>query len=137
MSSLNTKLDADQVLREVYVEAEEALKVTGSISVTPTPGGSTEAEQQVQTAVLQDIETNTSNTNTAIQAVETEIQNLNNKTASALVTEEHDFVEMTYVGLTNDIDTVTYKLGGSGGTTVATLTMGYDGNNRLQTITKS
>jgi len=32
---------------------------------------------------------------------------------------------------------VVYKSGGSGGTTVATLTLGYDGGNNLTSVTKS
>ena len=33
--------------------------------------------------------------------------------------------------------TVTYKSGGAGGTTVATLTLAYDGNGNLISVTKS
>lgn len=143
-----TKLDANQVIKSVFDESQQALRTTAGGGPS---GGATEAEQQAQTAlltdiesnqdsqtaILTDIETNTENTADAVADVETELQAMNNKLASALVTEQHDFIEMTYVGLTTDIDTVTYKLGGAGGTTVATLTMGYDGNNRLATITKS
>lgn len=39
----------------------------------------------------------------------------------------HDYVSVAYVGVTNNIDTVTYKVGGSGGTTVATVTFTYAG----------
>jgi hypothetical protein len=40
---------------------------------------------------------------------------------------QHDYVALTYVGSTNNLDTVTYKEGGSGGQTVATLTFTYVG----------
>lgn len=59
------------------------------------------------------------------------------KTAAGLVPEAFDYQEITYVGATTDIDTVEFRLGGAGGTLVATLTMGYDGSNRLSTVTKT
>lgn len=83
---------------------------------TETSGLATLAEQQAQTTLLSSIDT---------------------KTASALVVEAFDYQAITYVGATTDIDQVIYKSGGAGGTTVATLTMGYDGSNRLTSVTKS
>jgi hypothetical protein len=59
------------------------------------------------------------------------------KTAGAFVPEAFDFSTITYVGTSTDINTVVYKIGGASGTVVATLTMGYDGSNRLSTVTKS
>ena len=46
----------------------------------------------------------------------------------------HDYVGMGYTG--TDLTTVVYKTGGSGGTTVATLTLVYTANV-LQSVTKS
>ena len=53
-----------------------------------------------------------------------------------------DYVSFTYYGSTNNIHVATYKTGGSGGTTVATLTYTYVGggaadNDDIATITKS
>ena len=48
---------------------------------------------------------------------------------------EHDYIDMTYSGA--NLTGVVYKTGGSGGTTVATLTLAYDGSNNLTSITKS
>ncbi len=59
------------------------------------------------------------------------------KTAGSLVPVAFDYQAITYNGVTTDINTVVYKTGGSGGTTVATLTMGYDGSNRLTSVTRS
>ena len=59
------------------------------------------------------------------------------KTAGALVPQAYDYQAITYVGVTTDIDTVVYKTGGAGGTTVATLTMGYDGSSRLTSVTRT
>lgn len=57
------------------------------------------------------------------------------KTASSDVTSAFDYRSFSYVGITQKIDTIVYKSGGSGGTTVATQTFGYDGSDRLTSIT--
>lgn len=54
---------------------------------------------------------------------------------SGLEIPPHDYVGMTYTG--SNLTGVTYKTGGSGGTTVATLTLAYDGNDNLTSVTKS
>ena len=59
---------------------------------------------------------------------------------SGLSIPEHDYIVLTYVAAGNgagEIETVTYKLGGSGGTVVAVLTLTYDASNNLSTVTKS
>ena len=75
--------------------------------------------------------------NTSLGAIETDTLLMRLKTASSLVSEPHDYIALTYVGITTDIATATYKLGGAAGTTVATLTLGYDGSNRLTSVTRS
>ena len=47
----------------------------------------------------------------------------------------HDYVSMSYTG--SNLTGVVYKDGGSGGTTVATLALAYDGSNNLTSVTKS
>lgn len=47
----------------------------------------------------------------------------------------HDYIALTYTGA--NLTGVVYKDGGSGGTTVATLTLAYDGNDNLTSVTKS
>jgi len=47
----------------------------------------------------------------------------------------HDFISLSYTS--TNLTGVTYKTGGSGGTTVATLVLVYDGNNNLTSVTKS
>ena len=52
----------------------------------------------------------------------------------------YDYFIITYVAAgngTGEISTITYKLGGSSGTTVAVLTSTYDANDRLSTCTRS
>ena len=76
-------------------------------------------------------------TEASLAAAAADLAALNARTAGSLVPEEHDYIATTYVGATTDINTVTYKTGGAGGTTVAVLTMGYDGSNRLTSVTRS
>lgn len=59
---------------------------------------------------------------------------LDSKLAGSLVPLAHDEIVTTYVGATTDISTVVYKLAGS---TVATLTLTYDGSNRLIGVVRS
>lgn len=47
----------------------------------------------------------------------------------------HDYIDLSYTG--SNLTSVVYKDGGSGGTTVATLTLAYDGNDNLTSVTKS
>jgi hypothetical protein len=42
---------------------------------------------------------------------------------------------LSYTG--SNLTDVVYKTGGSSGTTVATLTLAYDGNDNLTSVTKS
>ena len=48
---------------------------------------------------------------------------------------EHDYIALSYTS--SNLTGVVYKTGGSGGTTVATLTLAYDGSNNLTSVTKS
>ena len=53
---------------------------------------------------------------------------------SQLVTVEYDYISLSYTG--DNLTTVVYKTGGSGGATVATLTLAYTGSV-LDSVTKS
>lgn len=55
--------------------------------------------------------------------------------ANKLVPEEYDYIELGYTGTV--LSTVTYKTGGSGGTTVALVTLTYDSNGNLETVTRT
>jgi hypothetical protein len=52
-----------------------------------------------------------------------------------LLVPAHDYVSLSYTG--TNVTGITYKEGGSGGITVATLALTYDGSNNLLTITRS
>lgn len=59
---------------------------------------------------------------------------------AGLVTASYDYIALTYVAEGNgigEIGTVVYKTGGSGGTTVATLTLAYNVSNEISSITKT
>ncbi len=52
----------------------------------------------------------------------------------------YDYIALTYVATgngTGEIETVVYKTGGSGGTTVATLTIAYNSDNKISSVTKT
>jgi len=58
----------------------------------------------------------------------------------SLVTEKFDYLVLTYVSAGNgagEIETVTYKNGGASGTTVAVLTLTYNANDNVATITRT
>lgn len=56
-------------------------------------------------------------------------------TVTGLIIPGHDFVDYSYTG--SNLTQIVYKTGGSSGTVVATLTIAYDGNNRITSVTKS
>lgn len=48
---------------------------------------------------------------------------------------EYDYLSLAYTG--SNLTTVEYYTGGSGGTLVATLTLGYDGSDNLISVTRT
>jgi len=60
--------------------------------------------------------------------------------AEGLSIPKYDYIALTYVPSgdgVGEIETVTYKTGGSSGITVGALTLGYDTSNRLSTVTRT
>lgn len=103
-------------------------------------GGATEAKQDVIITELQQIEADVEVGNVSLASIESDISDLNSRIAGNLVPETFDFIAITYVTVGNgigEIETVTYKTGGAGGTTVAVLTLAYDSSDRLSTVTRS
>jgi len=70
------------------------------------------------------------NTNVTNFPAKQDVDNL-----TQLVPFEFDYVALSPTG-TNPT-TIVYKIGGAGGTTVATLTLTYDGNNNVQTVVRT
>jgi len=59
---------------------------------------------------------------------------------AGLVTLAYDYIDLAYVASGNgvgEIETVTYKTGGSSGTTVATITLAYNASNEISSVTKT
>ncbi len=56
------------------------------------------------------------------------------RTMSGLMIPAHDFISLAYTG--SNLTSVVFKTGGSGGTTVNTLTLAYTGS-RLDSVTKT
>jgi hypothetical protein len=56
-------------------------------------------------------------------------------TVEGLSIPEHDYIALSYTG--TNLTGVVYKEGGASGTTVATLTLAYDGSDNLTSVTKS
>lgn len=59
---------------------------------------------------------------------------------SGLAPANFDHITLTYVSAGNgagEIETVVYRQGGASGNILTTLTLGYDGSNKLSTITKT
>lgn len=52
-----------------------------------------------------------------------------------LVPAVYDYISLSYTGA--NLTGVIFKIGGSGGAVVGTLTLGYDGSDNLTTITKT
>ena len=53
---------------------------------------------------------------------------------NSVVPDDHDYIGLTYDG-SDRLETITYKTGGSGGTTLLTITLTYDGaSERIATV---
>ena len=77
-------------------------------SSLPT-GAATSAKQDTQTTLLQGI--------------------------AGMIPSAYDYTSLSYTG--SNLTGVVFKSGGSGGTTVSTLTLAYDGDNNLTIVTKT
>jgi hypothetical protein len=79
-------------------------------------------------------------TEASLSAQATDVSLLEDRLAGSLVPETHDYIATTYVAAGNgagEIETVTYRTGGAAGSIVATLTLTYDGSDRLSSVTRS
>lgn len=141
LDSINSKTpalgQAAMVASSPVVIASNQTAVPVSAAALPLPAGaSTSANQATEIASLASIDSKLGSalplpTGAATSALQTA---LNNKTASAFINSPFDEAVITYVGATTNIATVTYKLAS---VTVNTLTMSYDGSNRLIDVIKT
>ena len=59
---------------------------------------------------------------------------------NTFITEPFDYIALTYVAAgdgAGEIQTATYKTGGASGTTVGVLTLTYNGDDKLASVTKA
>jgi len=72
-------------------------------------------------------------------ATETKLDTIATELSDGFNIPEYDYILLTYVPSgdgVGEIQTVTYKSGGSGGTTINVLTLGYDTDDNLSSVTK-
>lgn len=117
----------------VIASDQSAVHTIVDSSALPT-GAATAANQSTEITALGTIDTSVGTVNTSVGAVTTAVSAFSAKTAAGFVNVPFDNLVITYVGATTDIDTVVYKLGA---TTVATLTLSYDGSDRLTGVVRS
>lgn len=131
LNDINSELDsqtAELVAANASLDAIEA-----DVATIAATDFATEAKQDAQ--IVEAVATNAS-----LDAIEADIDELNARLAGNLVPEAFDYLALTYVTVGNgigEIETVVYKTGGSGGTTVATLTLAYDANDKLSSVTRT
>lgn len=125
---MTTLLDAPQVLKQVYDETTNRLRVITD-AVVNMSGQLEVAISHADDSIRLGNGTvlNTFTSSGGKNAVD--VSQLN-----ALVPEKYDSIILGYTG--SDLTTVTYKTGGLGGTTVATLTLAYTGG-RLDSVVKT
>ncbi len=149
---MSSRQDFEQIIQDVHDQPGHALQVTGTVSATNPSVGITGTTAPTSATEIAGKDSGTGNlvpvsvdatgkvnVNASITGVATEatLAAFSAKTASGIVSEDFDYQSISYVGATTDVSSVVYKLGGSGGTTVATVSYGYDGSNRVTSITKT
>lgn len=112
----NTALDIFDKTHPLRVDVDENLKVTLDSQIVEVVG----------TVKIED---------TAGNPLTSAGGALDVRNISQLIPSAFDYVALSPTG-TNPT-TIVYKTGGVGGTTVATLTLTYDANNNVQTVTRS
>lgn len=131
----NTKLE--EIKTKIDTTNTKLDTVNTSIGTTNTKLDTVTTSVDTVNTTITATNTKIDSTNTKLTDIEADTTSLVEKLGSAQVTEKHDYIELAYVGSTTDISSVVYKDGGASGTTVATLTLAYDGSNRLTSITKT
>lgn len=120
-------LDAAQIIQREFDVADDAMRVnviTGNITASNPSVGVNGAIGPGDSTLIGGLDGGGN-----LQALHVDgTGNLDVIVENSLITAEYDELVISYVGATTDIDTVIYK---SISVTVATLTMSYDGSNRL------
>lgn len=134
------KNDAEHAWKDVGNKSgDESVPV--SVSSLPLPsGGATSAKQlpdnhQVTVSNIANTPVITGFATSAAQATQTTLlQGIAGFTVTG-----YDYIALTYVAAGNgvgEIETAIFKIGGNLGTTIATLTLTYNSNNEISSVTK-
>ncbi len=138
LASIDTKLTAPLSVTGPLTDAElRATPVPVSISSgisNPLPVQDSAAEASLASIDSNVIVADTDNVTVIASALPSGAAKESKQAPSDIVV-NYDYRAISYVGVTQKIDTIIYKTGGSGGSTVATQTFGYDGSDRLTSIT--
>ena len=100
----------DTVTAAISSSHEQLVKLTAITATVPLPTGAATSAKQ----------------DTAL----TQLQIINSLTPGI-----YDYISLSYTG--SNLTSVVFKTGGSGGTTISTLTLAYDGSDNLTSVTKS
>lgn len=114
-----SQLDPGQIIKHVYDDATETIKVEVVSGVS------------VGAVSIKDGTTNDEVTVDSSGSLQTRV------VSGTLVSQTYNEIDLTYIAAGNgvgEIATATYKLSG---VVVATLTLSYDASNRLSTVVKS
>lgn len=109
-----------------------------TVSSSALPAGAATETTLASRASEATLATRASESTLAAQAAD--IALIKDRLAGSLVPEQYDYIALTYVTAGNgigEVETAEYRSGGAGGSTVATLTLAYDANNQLSTVTRS
>lgn len=118
MSSTLSPLDSPQVLRDVHDPATHSLRTTGGGG-----GGTVIVDQATSSIKIGD------GTDLALVTPTGDLQVIN---MGQLVPKEFDYISATYPLTTQEV--YVYKTGGSGGATVATITINYVDATKAQLL---
>lgn len=141
-----TSIDGKDFATETTLAGVESELQAANTTLTSLDGKDFATQTTLADALteLQGINSNTFATEPTLDSVKTasedslvELQALNTRLAGSLAPVAHDELVITYVVAGNgqgEISTVVYKLATA---TVATLTMSYDGNDRLSGVVRS
>jgi hypothetical protein len=126
-------------IRWVSGDALPAIEQTGQAApllIDSTTGRLLVDTEANLTADLSDIEAKQDTTNgiLATQAADTALIKASSASIAGMAIPANDYISLGYTG--SNLTSVVYKSGGSGGTTVATLTLAYSGSD-LISVTKS
>lgn len=128
------EITSQEILRRVYNDTDNSLNVNADVNVGDIEIGAVELKNGASDvrATIQAANTATS-TNTTVLITQP-VDKVGVTLGAGFSIPEYDYISMGYTGA--DLTTVVYKSGGSGGTTVATLTLAYTAGV-LQSVTKS